>query len=148
VLVLSLSANGGFSFVTKTRTLTLPAVGALTANWNVDLRVTGLASDALYYRTHTVTSVNSGAGTLVRSTTRDASPVTEPQTLEYNQARNGYIHRLAATPTRSDGSSTTVREFWGVPARGFGLTAVYLPPTSGTGTSSNALFELSVSKQP
>jgi hypothetical protein len=143
-----ISADGSAGVFTKVRTLTLPAVGTITANWNLDLRVTGLASDPLSGRTHTVASVNTNAGTLVRNTSAVGSSVTVPQTLEYNQARNGYLHRPAAAATASDGSAATVREFWALPLRGFGVTAVYLPATSGTGTSSNALFELSVSKQP
>jgi hypothetical protein len=144
-----IGAYGGDFFVgVKAQTLTLPAVGTVTANWNVDVRVTGLASDPLYYRTHTVASVNSTAGTLVRNTAADGSTVTAPQTLEYNKARDGYLHRVAATATASDGSLVNVREFWALPMRGFGLTGVYLPGTSGTGASSNAIFELSIAKQP
>jgi hypothetical protein len=139
---------GDFDFLVKAQPLTLPTVGTVTANWNVDVRVTGLASDPLSYRTHTVASVNTTTGTLVRNTAADTSTVTAPQTLEYNKARDGYLHRVAATATASDGSLVNVREFWALPLRGFGMTAVYLPGTTGTGASSNAFFELSVSKQP
>ena len=148
LMAVALSSDGDLAFLTKVRTLTLPAVGPVTTNWNVDLRVTGLASDPLYYRTHTVASVNTTAGSLVRNTSNDAGTVTVPQTLEYNKARNGYLHRPAATTAASDGSAATVREIWALPLRGFGMTVVYVPATSGTGTSSNALFELSIAKQP
>jgi hypothetical protein len=142
------SAYGGIQFGTKVRTLALPAVGTVTANWNVDSRVSGIALDPLYFRTHTVASINSAAGSLVRNTAKDGSTVTEPQTLEYNQARNGYHHRPAATTTASDGSAVTVREQWSLPLRGFGLTPYYLPPTSGSGATANAIFGVSVGKQP
>ena len=148
VMTVTLGADGSFSVATKVRTLTLPAVGEISANWNADVRVSGLSSDPLYYRTHTVASVDSAAGTLVRNTAKDGSTVTEPQTLAYNQARNGYHHRPAATVTASNGSAATVRESWSLPLRGFGVTASYLPTTSGTGNGANALFSFAVSKQP
>ena len=148
LMVVILTANGSVVVMGKQRALTLPAVGNVTANWNVDLRVSGLAADALYYRTNTVASVNTGAGTLVRNTANDASTVTAPQTLNFNQARSGYFYRPAASVTASNGSTATVRELWAMPLRGFGLTPYYLPATSGSGASSNALFGVSVAKQP
>ena len=148
LMVVLLESHGDFGFFTKVQPLTLPAVGAVTASWSVDVRVTGLAADPLYYRTHTVVSVNSTAGTLVRNTANDGSTVTVPQTLEYNKARNGYLHRLPATTAASNGSAATVRELWALPLRGFGLTTYYVPATSGTGTSANAVFGVSVQKQP
>jgi len=148
LMAMFLSADGSMGFLTKTRTLTLPAVGAVTASWNVASRPSGLASDLLSYNTHTVASVNATAGTLVRNSANDGSSVTVPQTLQYNQSRNGYIHRPAATTTASNGSAATVREAYLLPLRGFGLTPYYLPATSGTGASSNASFGVSVGRQP
>ena len=146
LMVVLPGTDGSLLIMSKQRTLALPAVGAVTASWNVDVRVTGQVADPLYSRTHTVTSVS--GSTLVRNTSNDASTVTAPQTLEYNRARNGYFHRLAASVTASDGSAATVRENWALPLRGFGLTTYYLPATSGTGTSANAVFGLAVAKQP
>ena len=148
LIVVLPGTDGSLLIMSKQRTLALPAVGAVTASWNVDLRVTGLAADPLYYRTNTIVSVNSSAGTLLRNTSNGASTVTVPQTLEFNRARNGYFHRLAASVTASDGSAAAVRENWALPLRGFGLTTYYLPATSGTGTSANAVFGLAVAKQP
>ena len=148
LMVVLPGTDGSLLIMSKQRTLALPAVGNVTANWNVDLRVSGLAADALYYRTNTVASVNTGAGTLVRNTANDASTVTAPQTLNFNQARSGYFYRPAASVTASNGSTATVRELWAMPLRGFGLTPYYLPATSGSGASSNALFGVSVAKQP
>jgi hypothetical protein len=148
LMVALLSPNGDFNILTKARTLTLPTVGTLTANWNVYRRANGLSTDPLDFRTHTIASVDSTAGTLVRNTAKDGSTVTAPETLEYNRSRNGYFHRPAATATASDGTPTSVREAWLLPLRGFGMTGFYLPGTSGTGATSNAFFGLSVSKQP
>ena len=142
-----LSANGSLGFLTKTRTLTLPALGAVSAVWNVDVNMIALAPNALSYNTHTVTSVNTGAVSLVRNTAPNGSTVTVPQTLQYNVARNGYIYRPAATTTNSSGASANVREVHLLPLRGMGLTPYYLPATTGTGASS-ALFGLSVARQP
>lgn len=141
-----LSSYGHFSFLTKQRTLTTPAVGNVSASWNVDVNVNGLAATALYSRTNTVASVN--GSTVVRNTANDASTVTAPQTLQYNVGRNGFIYRPAAVVTASNGSTATVREAYLLPLRGFGLTAYYLPATAGAGTTANALFGLSVAKQP
>lgn len=148
LMVALLGAGGDFSLLTKARTLTLPTAGTVTAVWNVQQRVNGLATDLLNDRTHTVASVNASAGTLVRNSTSDGGTVTVPETLEYNQSRNGYVHRPAATATASNGVATPVREAWFLPLRGFGLTAYYVPGTSGNGATSNAVFGLSVSKQP
>jgi hypothetical protein len=149
LMVMLLSAFGGdFDFLIKAQPLNLPAVGAATANYNVEVRVTGLASNPVYYRNNSIASVNSAAGTVLRNATTNGSAVAVPETLEYNKARDGYFHRPAATATASDGSTVTVRENWVMPLRGFGISPYALPATSGSGASSNAIFGVSVAKQP
>jgi hypothetical protein len=143
-----ISAYGGIQFGTKVRTLSLPAVGAISANWNVESRVSGIARDPLNFRNHTVVSVDSAAGTLVRNTAKDGSSVTEPQTLQYNFGRNGTRYRPAASATASDGTVAVVRETYFLPLRGFGLTPYYSPATSGSGATSNAVSGMAVEKQP
>ena len=145
LMTVLLAPNGGLLILTKERTLTLPAVGAVSSSWNLDVDTAGVASTAFYARTNTVTSVS--GSTLVRNTSNDASTVTAPQTLQFNQARNGYVYRPGATVTASDGSSRAVRELFSLQLRGFGLTPYYAPPTTGTGASP-ALFGMSVTKQP
>ena len=120
-------------------------MGAVSRTWNLDIDTASLASTALYASTNIVTSVS--GSTLVRNTSNDASTVTAPQTLQFNQARNGYVYRPGATVTASDGSSRAVRELFSLQLRGFGLTPYYAPPTTGTGASP-ALFGMSVTKQP
>ena len=145
VMAVVLSPGGSPFILTKERTLTLPAVGAVSSNWNVGVDTAGVASSALNSRTHTVASVS--GSTLVRNTSSDASTVTVPQSLQYNQARNGYIFRPGATATASDGSSRAVFEGFFLPLRGFGLAPFYQPATTGTG-SSPAQFGISVTRQP
>ena len=142
-----LTANGSLGFFTKQRTLTLPALNALTSVWNVDVNINAVAPNTLSFNTHTVASLNTGAASLVRNTAANGSTVTVPQTLQYNVARNGYIYRPAATVTNSSGASANVREAYLLPLRGFGLTPYYLPATTGTGALP-ALFGLSVARQP
>ena len=140
-----LSPNGSPFILTKERTLTLPAVGTVSSNWNVSVDTAGLASLALNFRTHTVTNVIES--TLLRNTSNDASTVTVPQSLQYNQARNGYLFRPGTTATAGDGNNRAVFEGFFLPMRGFGLTPSYAPATTGT-SASPAQFGISVSRQP
>ena len=143
-----LSGSGSLGFFTKQRTLTLPALNQVSSVWNVDVNTSALAPNALSFNTHTVGSLNTGAVSLVRNTAANGSTVTVPQTLQYNVARNGYIYRPTATATNSSGATVAIREAYLLPLRGFGLTAYYLPATTGTGATSNAGFGISVAKQP
>ncbi len=142
---MTLSDDGSVGFLTKVRTLSLPAVGAVTTTWNLDVRDTALSAGAMYYRTNTVASVDAAAGSLVRNVANDASAVTVPQTLQYNRARPGHIYRPFANATNSAGSPATVRELYSLPLRGIGMTAYYLVPNS---TAPAPLFGLSVTRQP
>ncbi len=139
------ASQGSIGFITKVRTLSLPAVGAVSTAWNLDLSTGGLASSALYYRTNTVVSVDTVAGSLVRNTANDGSTVTVPQTIQYNKARAGHTYRPGANVTNSAGSPATVREVYSLPLSGFGVTPYYLLPNS---TAPAALFGLSVTRQP
>lgn len=141
-----LGADGSMGYLSKQRTLSLPAVGTVSASWNVEANINGLAASPVYGgRTNTVVSVNTTAGTLVRNASaNDAGTVTFPQTLQYNVSRNGYIYRPAASVTASDGSAVTVREAYLLPLRGMGMQTYYLPATTPTAT--NAVFGVSVAK--
>lgn len=144
LMILSLNAFGEFSFGTRQRSLTLPTVSDSSTQASVFADGGMVASQALQINVHTIASVDAGTGSAVRNTASNGSAVTVPQTLRYDQARTGYLQRTAATGvTASDGSTTNVRAFQGLPLVGVGLTVVYLPNTL-SGGSNNALFNLSV----
>jgi hypothetical protein len=148
LMLVVVSAYGGLQFGTKVRTLALPAVGELTANWFLDVGVSGVASTPLYSRTRTVVSLNSATGSATRNTASNGSSVTFPETFYFNPGRNGTVVRPAASATASDGTVVVVRESYSLPLKGFGLTAYYLPATSGSGATSNAISGIAVAKQP
>jgi hypothetical protein len=146
LMMVSLNSSGEFFLATKQRTLVLPAIGASTVFWNFELNTTNQAVTAGYQTGNTVASLDSINGRWTRTSWNVTSAVTYPQTLEINKARNGYNHRLAATGvTRSDGSTVNVREFYALTMRGMGISPVYLPNNSTTGTA-NQLFILAVQR--
>ncbi len=144
LMILTLNAFGEFSFGTRQRSLTLPSEGDTSSQASLFADGAMVASQALQTNVHTIASVDAGTGSVVRNTAINGSTVTVPQTLRYDQARTGYLQRTAATGVMaSDGSTTNVRAFQGLPLVGVGLTVVYLPNTS-SGGSNNALLNLSV----
>jgi len=146
LMMVSLNASGEFILATKVRTLTLPTVGAATSHWNYELTTANQAVAAAYQTGNTVLNTDGSTGRWTRTAWNVTPVVTYPQTLEINQARNGYVHRLAATGvTQSDGSTRNVREFYSLTMRGMGISPVYLPNTSTT-TTVNQLFLLSVQR--
>ena len=144
LMILSLNAYGEFSFGTRQRSLVLPTVGESSTQASLFADAAMVAGQALQTNVHTIASVDAGTGGVVRNTASNGSSVTVPQTLRYDLARTGYLQRTGATGvTASDGSTTNVRAFQGLPLVGVGLTVVYLPNTL-SGGSNNALFNLSV----
>lgn len=149
LMMVTLATDGALATWTKSSALTLPAVGAESSGWNLELRVTGTSPFLLVEGTSKVVSVDSTAGTLVRNSGRVGITVTTPQKLEYNKPSQGWFYRPAATPLDSEGKVATVREAWYLPLRGMGLTAYHVPATNNSGNlSSNVIFGLTVAKQP
>lgn len=146
LMMVSLNATGEFMLATKKRTLTLPTVGTVVSHWNYELTTANQAVTAVYQTGNTVATTDSSSGSWTRTSWNINSAVTYPQTLEINKARNGYVHRIAATGvTQSDGSTRNVREFYSLTLRGMGISPVYLSNTSTT-TTGNQLFLLSVQR--
>lgn len=146
LMMVSINATGEFMLASKQRTLTLPSVGTVTSHWNFYLNTVNQSVTPVDQTGNTVASLDSSAGRWTRTAWNGTSAVTYPQTLEINKARNGYVHRLAATAVpQSDGSTRDVREFYSLTMRGMGISPVYLPNNSTT-TSVNQLFLLSVQR--
>jgi hypothetical protein len=148
LMLVALSASGGLTFGTKVRTLALPLAGDVTPTWHIDVGVAALANASLYSRTRTILSVDPASSTVFRNSANNGSSVTYPETVQYNGGRNGTTYRQAASVTASDGTTVQVREAFSLPLLGFGVTPYYLPPTSGSGAASNALFGVAVVMQP
>jgi len=141
------NAAGEITFATKTRTLGLPSVGFSWSLWNVTANVGGVAVDAVDAVTHTIVSLDTANNSFIRASTQGGgSTVTAPQTLFLSSGRDGYIHRVAASVTASDGTGVNVREMYALRLIGFGITAWYVPK-SNTGSTSNARYGISV-RQP
>lgn len=120
VLTPDSKGDGSVSYATKVRTLSLPAVGTASGNWNVYWNwATGRSSTATDTNTHTIQSVDSAAASFVR-VSGVTGAATHAETLKINKPFTGFWQRDAATavPT-SDGKTTNVRP------------AVFLRPGSG-----------------
>lgn len=142
-MILAINNWGELVLGTKTRTLPLPAVGDVTTNITLLADPQMVANDAVQSHTNTISSVDANTGIVVRSSSITGSGVTHPQTLRYNQARNGYLQRDAAVAAGSDSNNWIVRHFEGLPLIGMGITVLYLP-NSAMAPANNARFALSV----
>lgn len=139
-------ATGDFGLATKVRTLTTPSVGQTATNWNININANQLGTDVVTGNTWTAKSVDSAAGSYVRTavTAGADSGTAQDQTIVVNHSRDGYSKRVAATGTSPNGSAYTVREFYSMGFAGMGFSAVILPRTNAAPANSNAVFILSV----
>lgn len=142
-LIAMIQADGSVFTLTPQRTLSGPTVGDTHKAWNVQINGGWVASEPLAYNSYTVESVDANGGSFTRSVQSIASGVSHPQTLALNNARNGYVHRAAATATGSDDSSISVREMYSLKL-GVGISAYWMPANNQAGT--NARFGLSVTQ--
>ncbi len=130
VMAVILSPAGHLSFATRKVTRVLPAVGDAGQGWQVALVPHAQAPFytaplAISQFASTVTAVDAAAATYTRSAVIDvANSVTRPETLALNNPRDGYLRRLPGAVTASNGSTSNVSEWIGLPMRGMGLTAV------------------------
>ena len=125
-------ANAGhISFATRKVRLVLPTLGRIQEMWNVTLTSAYTAPSAISVSRSTVASIDAAAGSYVRNAVQNSTTgATRPETLVINNPREGYLHRLAATVTRSDGLTSNVGEFVALPMRGMDLTPVAIPSTN------------------
>ncbi len=124
----TLAKSGHISFATRKAPVTLPAVGRIQESWNLTLTATYTAPSAISTSRNTVVSVDTAAGSFLRNAVSNFSTgVTRPETLVVNSLREGYVRRLPATVTQSDGTTAAVSEFITLPMRGMDLTPVALP---------------------
>lgn len=126
LMAVNISGGGSFSLWTRQRVTTLPTVDAVSRNWNVTVNNLLLSAGTVSESGNTIVSIDTAAGSYVRrSFTGNGS--TYDEALQINQPRSGYGFRPAATPTASDGSIVSVREFTVLGLRGMGVSAVSIP---------------------
>ena len=123
LMLVTTGRDGGIGFWTQQRTNALPTVGAYTRNW--DLNVPTSLVPTISDSATTIASVDSTAGSAVRAR-KTGSGASYSETLKFNNPRNGYNFRPAATATASDASTVNVREFTSLSMRGMGFSPLKL----------------------
>ncbi|MFN9503612.1 MAG: hypothetical protein ACK57J_03490 [Rubrivivax sp.] len=146
VMMLRLHPSGDFSWASRVRAATLPAVGDVQTHWNLRVNADGRVSEAMTATTGSVSSVDAATGVVVRSslTAGDTTANAQQHTLTMNSSREGYWHRRVTAGKTAGGASYSVRAQWALPLDGMGLVPS-IWPADNSGSTSNALFQLSVS---
>ena len=122
-----ISQLGGITLLTNQRTYTLPTVGTTTVSWTLQLNNNLTSPTALSATSNTVLSVDSVAGSWVRTNTTVGLNDTVNQTLFANNPRSGYRFRPAGSAVATDGSTQTIREVTSLEMYGMGLNVVLIP---------------------
>lgn len=130
--------NGGFALYAPNKSVPLPEVGALGANWNLDVSAQLVPIPGIYETSNTVTAVNAAAGSWTRTQRSLGRYADRTETLFANNPRSGYAHRPAGTVTASDGTVVQISEFTSLRMHGMGFGPLLLP--------SPKLFEFFVAK--
>jgi hypothetical protein len=126
VMLVRVDSDGSFQLRTKQRTNPLPAVGAVSANWDTYVDNQLVPPSPLDAFGHTILSVDSVAQSYTRTQKNLVSLIERTETLFTNNPRNGYNYRPAGTTTASNGTTVSVNEITTLPMRGMGLGAVLL----------------------
>lgn len=130
VMVVEVDGDGSLFMFTKQRTDTPPPVGRVSTSWNLTLNAQLLATAALSESSNTIASVDSTAGSWVRTQhSASGTAFDYPETLFANNPRAGFTYRPAATSTAANGTSVNVREFNVLSLRGMGLSPLVIPST-------------------
>ena len=128
LMLVTIAKSGHIMFATRKAPIGLPTVGRIQESWNLTLTAAYIAPSAISTSRNTVVSVDTAAGSFLRNAvTNFSTGVTRPETLVVNSLREGYVRRLPATVTQSDGTTSTVSEFFTLSMRGMDFTPVALP---------------------
>jgi hypothetical protein len=127
LMLVMANKEGGFKFWARQRTLTLPSVGVVTSNYNINESASLVSTGAATLSTNTITSLDTVANTFFRSNINSPNTFSQPEFLTLNSPRAGYSTRRAETVTNSIGGQTNVREFVAMGLRGMGVSAVAFP---------------------
>ncbi|MFS8086462.1 MAG: hypothetical protein ACMG6H_12590, partial [Acidobacteriota bacterium] len=101
---------------TKTRTLAVPTIGAVTSGWSLTASTNGTSGNDFTAYGYTITAVDAVAKTYTRVSTIDG----HAETLGFNTPRDGLSHRNAGTAATSSGGTVNVNEIYilGLPGAG------------------------------
>lgn len=127
VMFIMAGDGGGLTVSTKQNTNSLPTVGDTKTTWNLQLDNLLVSPTVVSANSNTVVSVDSAAGSWVRSLKNAGSTVTHPETFFANNPRNGYSFRAAGSALASDGTTATISEVTALNLNGMGLTATLIP---------------------
>lgn len=127
LMLVEVDADGTLGVYAKQRTDSLPTVGVVTTNWNLSVGSLLTSLNALSANSNTIVSVDSTAGSWIRTLKTVGGTDDHPETLFVNNPRNGYTFRAAGTATAVDGTTVTIREFTNLGLRGMGMSALLLP---------------------
>jgi hypothetical protein len=127
LMLVEIDADGTLGMYTKQRTEILPTVGVVTTAWNLSVGSLLTSTSAVAAVSNTIVSVDSTAGSWLRTQKTVGGTDDHPETLFANNPRNGYTFRAAGTATAVDGTTVTIREFTNLGLRGMGMSALLLP---------------------
>ena len=127
-IVIAAVSAVGFGLWSKPAAVALPAVGASTAAWNLDMNPDFTSNSATYVTTNVVDSVDTTAQSWTRTHGTVGQSTTRVETVYANKPRTGFIFRPAGTVLASDGVTTSViREFTLLRLNGMGLSVGVFP---------------------
>lgn len=121
-------SNVGFAVWSKPVAISLPAVGASTTSWNLDINLDLSSNSVTYETTNLVDSVDATNGSWTRTHGTIGQTVTRVETVFANKPRTGLVFRPAGTVTASDGTTiSAIREFTLLRLTGMGVSVGVLP---------------------
>jgi len=122
LMLVGVDPDGSVYFATRKQTNVLPAVGAVSRRWSVGL---GGISEGQ----ETIASVDTAAGSFVRTWQNIGANNAHPETIFVNNPRDGYNFRPAGSATAADGSTATWNAWTSLSLHGMGVNPFIVPAT-------------------
>jgi hypothetical protein len=122
LMLAGVGREGGFGFWTPNKSVSLPTVGAVRTSWNLDTTASLASASAIYLRSNTIVSVDTAAGSWLRTQKTPGTNNDHLETLFVDNPRAGFTFRAQGSSTGNDGSVQTINEFTALrlPGMGFG----------------------------
>lgn len=124
LMIVVVHADGEFALATRKVARTLPAVGTVNRNWDFTITPQYTAPAPADSENVAVALAPDGSSYSRNAVINFATGATRPETLQINQPRDGFLHRVPETVTTSTGGSSVVGEWVGLTLRGIGITPV------------------------
>ncbi|OGA98993.1 MAG: hypothetical protein A3E79_03515 [Burkholderiales bacterium RIFCSPHIGHO2_12_FULL_61_11] len=131
VMAAWVTTSDQFNLFTRQRSNSLPAVGAVTTHWNLQMDSLLTSPSAATAFSNTILSVDPTAASWVHSRKTVGATDAHRETLFANKPRDGYTFRPAGTALAADGTTATFGEFTSLDFRGMGLSVLLLPAEKG-----------------